>query len=612
MCANSVKKIVLAVHGIGDQVQNSTILSTAVRFCDYFGYPGVVPLGRFKGSLAATGEAVVMRAPPERTGFTDEIGFAEVYWADVARDLAEKPYTLQETTAWVRSVVNRVRVMAAKNDPTDAGIDYPRIRLVLEEMVQAIRVFDSLLFVAKKAGLMDFNLRKVLDDFLGDVQLVTEFTPDRRKILDRFHTALTGFDLNHPTAEIYIVAHSEGTVVTFLALLEACTQPEKYPWISRVRGLMTLGSPLDKHLILWPELFESFRGPGTFSAGKPRIRWMNYADNGDPVGFELDSTRLWLERTGYNDVFKFDSKNDYDFTRYYMPGKAHVDYWNDSAVFNHFIESVVASNPASPPDLPPPPSRPTAVIVSWFTGYILAIGIAALGVYILYKTVGSYLGSASTPENQFVRNIAGLTSLLVGTTVWARVGQLSVAARWFWGGALLYTSCAYLSWLLLKDTVGTDTGVLRWFETLPWAASFDSRFNLWIGSLALVVVIYVINSRFLRNLLRDRTHDLTPRATVGSSSTGESRPKHIPKDRNTLRLMIRIGAAALLATAVVFEQTSSASPGSLWPVLLAGGVFLYLWWLATLVFDLVFIWHRYIRGSGASEFLRAPKKTAGK
>jgi hypothetical protein len=38
---------------------------------------------------------------------------------------------------------------------------------------------------------------------------------------------------------------------------------------------------------------------------------------------------------------------------------------------------------------------------------------------------------------------------------------------------------------------------------------------------------------------------------------------------------------------------------ALWPVVLAGAGFLYLWWLAALLFDLVFVWHRYIRGGAA-------------
>ena len=34
-----------------------------------------------------------------------------------------------------------------------------------------------------------------------------------------------------------------------------------------------------------------------------------------------------------------------------------------------------------------------------------------------------------------------------------------------------------------------------------------------------------------------------------------------------------------------------------WPVVLSGAAFLYFWWLATLIFDLAFVWHRYIRYS---------------
>jgi hypothetical protein len=41
-----------------------------------------------------------------------------------------------------------------------------------------------------------------------------------------------------------------------------------------------------------------------------------------------------------------------------------------------------------------------------------------------------------------------------------------------------------------------------------------------------------------------------------------------------------------------------------WPVILAGVAFLYFWWLATLVFDLAFVWHRYIRHSVTNDRLR--------
>ena len=40
-----------------------------------------------------------------------------------------------------------------------------------------------------------------------------------------------------------------------------------------------------------------------------------------------------------------------------------------------------------------------------------------------------------------------------------------------------------------------------------------------------------------------------------------------------------------------------------WPVLLSGAAFLYLWWLAALIFDLGFVWQRYIRNSLANDRL---------
>lgn len=52
---------------------------------------------------------------------------------------------------------------------------------------------------------------------------------------------------------------------------------------------MTLGSPIDKHIHLWPELFAGFGKP-SFQPKEP-IEWHNYYDYGDPVGFELDSAR---------------------------------------------------------------------------------------------------------------------------------------------------------------------------------------------------------------------------------------------------------------------------------------------------------------------------------
>ena len=69
-------------------------------------------------------------------------------------------------------------------------------------------------------------------------------------------------------------------------------------------------------------------------------------------------------------------------------------------------------------------------------------------------------------------------------------------------------------------------------------------------------------------------------------------------------LMVLIGApvAALIASIV----HNSPDRDSLWPLILSGAGAVYLWWLAAILFDLVFIWHYYVRHEAAINCLREP------
>ena len=101
----------------------------------------------------------------------------------------------------------------------------------------------------------------------------------------------------------------------------------------------------------------------------------------------------------------------------------------------------------------------------------------------------------------------------------------------------------------------------------------------------------------------------TPEAAQSAFPSSASGPKigaaqHPPLFRNTIRVMLVLGAAALLGNALAYAHFTPPAQAPLWPILLGAAAFLYLWRLAALVFDLVFIWHRYIRFSGALKFLR--------
>jgi hypothetical protein len=58
-------------------------------------------------------------------------------------------------------------------------------------------------------------------------------------------------------------------------------------------------------------------------------------------------------------------------------------------------------------------------------------------------------------------------------------------------------------------------------------------------------------------------------------------------------LLIWGGVYVLATIAMLMDQPSGS--GSPWKVIVSGITLLYLWWLAAMLFDLVFVWHRYIR-----------------
>jgi hypothetical protein len=63
----------------------------------------------------------------------------------------------------------------------------------------------------------------------------------------------------------------------------------------------------------------------------------------------------------------------------------------------------------------------------------------------------------------------------------------------------------------------------------------------------------------------------------------------------------------VIAYIVIARLFFNADPDPLpvWPVILAGLLFLYLWWLGVMLFDLTFVWHRYIREAVYVQALRS-------
>ena len=87
-------KVLVAVHGIGNQFQYATIQAVAHGFLPLPPQAGDDPLGRFHRD--ATGPYMLQDDPLLNQEGVGGIGFAEIYWADIPREVVEKKYVLEE------------------------------------------------------------------------------------------------------------------------------------------------------------------------------------------------------------------------------------------------------------------------------------------------------------------------------------------------------------------------------------------------------------------------------------------------------------------------------------------------------------------------------------
>jgi hypothetical protein len=630
----SVKKIIVAVHGIGDQVRYATIQSVIAQFCARHNLPSAVPLGHFH---AENERRPLSPGPPYPKKLFGDLAFTEVYWADIPRKIVEDGHTLEDARVWARTIVERLQlrgdaelkeleskisaleearktlleqgnqraaVKLAERQEGEAQMknaclanrlensDYSILKQVLDEMIHTITVLNWLCQLAGRDGLFSFDLGKLLDNYLGDVQIVTEFGTLRRMILDEFQRVIAAAHEFNPHAEIYLVAHSEGTVVSFLGLLEALSAEQPPAWVGQVRGLMTIGSPIDKHLILWPEeLWRKFENPDPDApsnlnirwrppAGR-RIEWYNYYDKGDPVGYELDETREWLSSHKWNEVFDFPKKNDIGFWRYPLPGKAHVDYWKDEEVFGHFIEKVGLSsgvqNNYAKSGFGERPSKWWAPLASYVAPYAGVGALLFAAVLILYMALQTCLNSGGSNTDDlsklgFFGNALGITCLLYGVTVTARIPRLTGIWYWRWTGPLFYAVSAAIFLRAMNASHlmdGASMSVLR-----GWLIErFNIEAPVGVTRLALATALILLVWAMGR-WRKSQSYGLKPLLGLGF-----------------------VLVAVIVGSQVYFDPDSKHGP--LWPLALATVGFMCLWSLAALIFDLVFVWHLYIHSSNA-------------
>ena len=92
-----VEKIIVAVHGVGDQHSFATIQSVVNQFCAFHHHPAGVPLGSFHNS-----RRTFSLPHPYPQDVFGRLAFAEVYWAKIPRTVVDDKHMLEETKKWAR------------------------------------------------------------------------------------------------------------------------------------------------------------------------------------------------------------------------------------------------------------------------------------------------------------------------------------------------------------------------------------------------------------------------------------------------------------------------------------------------------------------------------
>jgi len=187
---------------------------------------------------------------------------------------------------------------------------------------------------------------------------------------------------------------------------------------------------------------------------------------------------------------------------------------------------------------------------------------------------------------RLTRDVLGIGTLMFGITAAARLPRIADGAKWTiagWGtlaacmlifavtatpdaqGAM-GTSLAQRAGLDATGCVGAGTGIA--IGCASGAGFGTPTLAIWITALLVAAISNIFTAISPR-----RGHYMLP--------------------------ALGLVAASFIVLAILRADMTPAAAGakgpSLWPLVLGGALFFYLWWLSAMVFDLSYIWRQYTR-----------------
>ncbi len=431
---------IITVHGMGQSRKYETLQPVISRFAaaqlaedSRKLRRDVVTLGALAGALNAHADrhwvafsnirkdvssnsaGITAHAAPTGIPLSDDpkgecLRFVDLHWGDIF-DEKENQHLIEPLDKWGDGIIGRLEQASMAGNANVPGW-LMQVLLKTQDLIVPIQL--ALKVINKEAE----NL--VFSKFLGDVQLYGEYPNLRGQAVARFHDVMRKVHQaaikNGEEPTYSVLAHSLGSVMSLDALMYAHAKsdirdasgkrrPEgishlsiPFPgydvpgfgdpnasekavdWIRYVRHFITIGSPIDKFLLLWRQNYRYLSETdwiGAAYADLPtadKIQHYNYCDEQDPVGHTLDELR---ECKGYGKLFRFRSCqavldesqlekelvparecpttdqegrpvrsriSDIVYRRAIFPGAAHTSYWRDTDLFRNILHNINDNN----------------------------------------------------------------------------------------------------------------------------------------------------------------------------------------------------------------------------------------------------------------------------
>jgi len=120
-------------------------------------------------------------------------------------------------------------------------------------------------------------------------------------------------------------------------------------WKNHIKSYITLGSPIDKFYVLWPEKYTHLEkikeDQEEWLKAPAEINHYNFCDEQDPVGHHLEEV---MNTRVYKKLFKITPTGNHDvvFRRYKVPGFAHIKYFDDRELFFGIVDNIIDTKKA--------------------------------------------------------------------------------------------------------------------------------------------------------------------------------------------------------------------------------------------------------------------------